>query len=139
LDLHLSCRLESDPKRAIGRLKGDNLVRQNHLVSFHEIFGCQLPRRYPSLLLQQSYEGTSVPGIDYQVASSATISNTRSTITGEDRDNITPHNAIKTNTTHQDLRRHLPECLHFILRFPTYCIQTWLLLSFVLLTEGRQA
>jgi hypothetical protein len=90
------------PKRAIGRLKGDNLVRQNHLVSFHEIFGCQLPRRYPSLLLQQSYAGTSVPGIDYQVASSATIRNTRSTITGEDRDNITPHNAIKTNTTHQD-------------------------------------
>src|SRR5271156_2009975 len=39
---------------------------------------------------------------------------------------------------HQDLRRHFPGCLYFILHFPSHCIQTWLLLSFVLLTEGRQ-
>jgi hypothetical protein len=52
-----------------------------------------------SLLLQQSHEGTSVPGINYQVTSSAAIPNTRSTITSEDRGDVTPHNAIKANTT----------------------------------------
>jgi hypothetical protein len=91
-----------DGKNLVGRTgheERDNLVRQNQPISVHEISRCWL---HVTILLHSFTNFIRIYVFlvsDIKSILSVVTPHTRSTISGEDRDNITPHNAIKANTT----------------------------------------